>query len=86
MRGLVRSRILRESKLPEWAVGYTVRVSSSDHFHPVPVHSFRCPLCGSTAYDHVFVRRRDNSILQTQAYQCGGCSVMFKDPKRFTEQ
>ena len=23
---------------------------------------------------------------QTQAYQCGGCSVMFKDPKRFTGQ
>ena len=86
MRVLVRSRILRESSYPECAVGYTVRVSSNDHFRPVPVHSFRCPLCGSTAYDHVFVRWRGNSILQTQAYQCGGCSVMFKDPKRFTEQ
>lgn len=65
--------------------GYTGYMSRSNHFRPVPVHSFRCPLCGSTAYDHVFVRRGDNSI-QTQAYQCGGCSVMFKDPKKFTEQ
>jgi len=63
-----------------------VQVSSSDHFRPLPVNSFRCPLCGSTAYDHVFVRRRDGSMLQTQAYQCGGCSVLFKDPKKFTEQ
>ena len=25
------------------------QVSSNDHFRPVPTHSFRCPLCGSTA-------------------------------------
>ncbi len=58
----------------------------SSYFRPLPVNTFKCPLCGSTAYDYVFVRRRDGSILQTQAYQCGGCSVMFKDPKKFTEQ
>ena len=66
--------------------GYPSHMPSNDCFHPVPVNSFRCPLCGSTAYDHVFVRRRDNSLLQTQTYQCGGCSVMFKDPNKFTEQ
>jgi hypothetical protein len=61
-------------------------MSSSEHFRPIPVNTFRCPLCSSTAYDYVQVRRADGSILQTQAYQCGGCSVMFKDPKKFTEQ
>ena len=58
----------------------------SSYFQPLPINTFRCPLCGSTAYDYVFVRRQDGSILQTQAYQCGGCSVMFRDPKKFTEQ
>ncbi|MEO8631016.1 MAG: hypothetical protein ABI612_23395 [Betaproteobacteria bacterium] len=24
--------------------------------------------------------------MQTQAYHCGGCSVMFKDPDKFTKQ
>jgi hypothetical protein len=61
-------------------------MSSNEHFRPIPVSTFRCPLCGSTAYDYVHVRRADGAILQTQAYQCGGCSVMFKDPKLFTEQ
>jgi hypothetical protein len=41
---------------------------------------------GSTAYDHVFVRRADGSIVQTQAYHCGGCSVMFRDPEKFAKQ
>ncbi len=82
---LVRARKLQKSPTSVDSV-YTGRVSSSGHFRPVPVRSFRCRLWGSTAYDHVFVRRGDNSILQTQAYQCGGCSVMFKDPKKFTEQ
>ena len=59
---------------------------SSSHLQPTPKNTFKCPLCGSTAYDHVFVKRRDGSILQTQAYHCGGCSVMFKDPDKFTEQ
>ena len=65
---------------------YTVSMTSSAHFRPVPVNTFRCPLCGSTAYDYVYVMRSDKSIVQTQAYECGGCSVVFKDPKKFTEQ
>jgi hypothetical protein len=60
--------------------------SRRDYFQPIPVNTFRCPLCGSTAYDCVRVLHADGSILQTQAYQCGGTSVMFKDPKRFTDQ
>lgn len=65
-------------------MNYTGHVSS--HFRPTPVNTFRCPLCGSTAYDYVFVKRSDGSILRTQTCQCGGCSVMFKDPVKFTEQ
>ncbi len=59
---------------------------SSYHFDPRPINNYKCPLCGSTAYDFVYVRRSDGSILQTQAYHCGGCSVMFKDPDKFTKQ
>jgi hypothetical protein len=59
---------------------------SSDHFRPTPRNPFVCPLCGSTAYDYVYLRRADGSILQTQAYHCGGCSVVFKDPVKFSEQ
>ncbi len=58
---------------------------SSDHFRPSVRFVFRCPLCGSTAYDYVTVLRADGSILQTQTYQCGGCSVLFRDPERFTK-
>ena len=47
-------------------------MSSSDHFRPVLRNAFRCPLCCSTSYDDVFVRGRDDSLLQMQAYQCGG--------------
>jgi hypothetical protein len=34
----------------------------------------------------VYVKRADGSILQTQAFYCGGCSVVFRDPVKFTEQ
>ena len=60
--------------------------SHRGYFRPIPVNNFRCPLCNSTAYDFIYVRRADGSIFQTEAFQCGGCSVVFKDPKKFTEQ
>lgn len=57
----------------------------ADHFRPT-TFSFRCPLCGSTAYDHIFLKWPDGTIRQLQTSQCGGCSVVFKDPIKFTEQ
>jgi hypothetical protein len=53
---------------------------SSDQFQPTRKTTFKCPLCGSTAYDHVYSRRVDGSIRQTPIYKCGGCSVLFEDP------
>jgi hypothetical protein len=59
---------------------------SSDHFQPTPKNTFKCPLCGSTAYDYVYSRRPNGSIRQTRIYRCGGCSVLFEDPEKFTKQ
>jgi DNA-directed RNA polymerase subunit RPC12/RpoP len=58
----------------------------SGQFQPTPKNKFKCPLCGSTAYDHVYSRRTDGSIRQTRIYKCGGCSVLFEDPDKFTKQ
>ncbi len=57
----------------------------ADHFRPT-AFGFRCPLCGSSAYDHIFLKRPDGSIRQLQAFQCAGCSVVFKDPVKFTQR
>ncbi len=59
-------------------------MSSYEHFRPTPRFRFTCPLCGSTAYEHVLIRRTGGSILQTTSFQCSGCTVLFRDPERFT--
>src|SRR5271165_3507745 len=45
---------------------------------------FRCPLCRSTAYQGVTVRRRDGSLYVSALQQCAGCSVVFTDAERFS--
>jgi hypothetical protein len=45
---------------------------------------FECPLCGNEAYDQVEVFDRFGAAKKTQAYQCRGCTVMFKNRDKFT--
>ena len=46
---------------------------------------FECPICGSDGFNQVFVKGRDGSSRLTQAYECRGCSTMFRERERFTK-
>jgi hypothetical protein len=48
-------------------------------------HPFLCPLCGSNEYVYVVFPRKDGSAYLTDLYRCGGCSVAFVDPERFSK-
>ena len=41
---------------------------------------FKCPICGSDGFSQVVVKGR-----LTEAYECKGCSVMFRERERFTQ-
>jgi len=41
---------------------------------------FKGPLCGSSKYVQVFVKRPSGNWYRTEFYRCFGCSVMFTDP------
>jgi len=49
---------------------------------------FCCPICGSEKYNEV---RQSNKVYGpggkswTVHYTCRGCTVMFKDPEKFTK-
>ena len=49
--------------------------------------SFKCRICGCTKYEAIF---SDSSFvpmggsMSAFAYQCSGCSVVFKDIEKFT--
>lgn len=46
---------------------------------------FKCPICGSDGFTQVSVKSQDGSSRLTQAYECRGCSVMFRQRERFTK-
>jgi hypothetical protein len=46
--------------------------------------SFECPICGSDGFTQVLVKGHDGTTRVTQAYECIGCSVMFRERERFT--
>lgn len=46
--------------------------------------NFRCPICRATVFRPVTVRRLNGQYHQTEFFECGGCTVMFRDPVRFT--
>lgn len=46
---------------------------------------FECPICGSDGFKQVYVKGRDGSRRLTQAYECRGCSTMFRERERFTK-
>lgn len=51
--------------------------------------SFKCRICGCTEYQAIF---GDSSFVPMGgriypfAYQCSRCSVVFKDPEKFTDK
>ena len=45
---------------------------------------FECPICGSDGFSRVEVKGRDGVVRPTQAYECKGCSAMFRERDRFT--
>jgi len=46
---------------------------------------FECPICGSDGFTQVGVVGRDGVPRLTQAYECKGCSTMFRERERFTK-
>jgi transcriptional regulator NrdR family protein len=46
---------------------------------------FECPICGSDGFRQVEVKGRDGVARLTQAYECAGCSTMFREGERFTK-
>lgn len=46
---------------------------------------FECPICGSDGFTQVEVRGRDGVQRLTGAYECKGCSTMFRERERFTK-
>jgi hypothetical protein len=46
---------------------------------------FECPICGSDGFARVFVQGRDGQQRATGAYECKGCSTMFRERERFTK-
>jgi hypothetical protein len=47
-----------------------------------PKHA-RCPICLTTEYVVVVVRKPTGGHYTTEFYQCSGCTVMFRDPYEF---
>jgi predicted RNA-binding Zn-ribbon protein involved in translation (DUF1610 family) len=47
---------------------------------------FVCPVCGSEEFHQAAYQRSDRVTRLTSAYQCAYCSVLFKDPDRFTAE
>ena len=45
---------------------------------------FRCPICAFDAYCRIVVQRKDFSWYATPFYKCGGCQVMFVNPRTFS--
>ena len=46
---------------------------------PRPAVPFRCPICRSQVYVELGHSKNGRPI-----FECGGCSVLFRDPERFT--
>jgi transcriptional regulator NrdR family protein len=46
---------------------------------------FECPICGSDGFRQVEVKGRNGTPRLTQAYECRGCSTMFRERERFTK-
>jgi uncharacterized C2H2 Zn-finger protein len=59
-------------------------MSTPNPIAPPKALYFRCPICRSQRYEAVVVRARTGKPYQTEFFECAGCSVMFRDPPKFT--
>ncbi len=46
--------------------------------------TFRCPICRSQFYKEVVVAKAGGKY-KTEFFECSGCTVMFRDPVKFTK-
>jgi uncharacterized Zn finger protein len=46
---------------------------------------FACPVCSSDEFHQVILERPDGVRRVTGAYECAGCSTMFRDADKFTK-
>jgi DNA-directed RNA polymerase subunit RPC12/RpoP len=46
---------------------------------------FECPICGHRRYYRILVQRERQPAYRTLFVGCVGCSAMFTDPYRFTQ-
>jgi hypothetical protein len=47
------------------------------------VSGWRCPLCLGGHYEPVVVTRTNGGSYRTEFFQCGRCSVVFRDPATY---
>ena len=45
---------------------------------------FVCPVCAGTVFEVAAVVGPDGHYKRTGAFQCAGCSVLFRDPEKFS--
>ena len=45
---------------------------------------FICPVCGADEFSQVYIENKEGVLRWTQAYQCKGCTTMFRDAAKFT--
>ncbi len=45
---------------------------------------FACPVCGGDEFHQVILERPEDVRRLTGAYECAGCSTMFRDAEKFT--
>ena len=46
--------------------------------------AYVCPICGGLDYLAVYVKDSQGRERRTGAYECKRCTVMFRDPERFS--
>ena len=52
--------------------------------NPVLRPLFECPICEHDSHCEVWIKDKQGSERRTGAVQCRECTVMFRDPDRFT--
>jgi transcription elongation factor Elf1 len=70
--------------MPSWQENCQSRRNTLRHMTNLRI-PFECPVCGSDGFRQVEVRGRDGVTRLTQAYECTGCSTMFRERERFAK-
>jgi DNA-directed RNA polymerase subunit M/transcription elongation factor TFIIS len=55
-------------------------------WYPKPREAtFDCRICGSKEFHRVQVTGRNGKKVETESWECSGCSVVFRNWRRFTK-